>query len=230
MRPSLRNMASNYARLIRFVPKSGSAPLIGEPADAKLDVGLASYEGKPIEVNVFSGSSILTPGEKTGKTETVSKILSPLAQSEVGTIRCIGLNYASHANEVSMKIPEVPTVFMKPAQALADPFPAPTVIPAAFVADDAADYESELVLVLGKDAKNVKEEDAMDYLLGYTACNDVSSRKAQFATSQWTFSKSFDGACPIGPAFVAKDAIPDIKAAGVKGYLNGKVVQESKFE
>lgn len=221
---------ANYARLIRFVPKSGSSPLIGEPVDAKLDVGVASYEGKDIEVNVFSGKSILSPGEKTGKTETVEKLLSPLAQSEVGTIRCIGLNYASHANEVNMPIPEVPTVFMKPAQSLGDPFPAPTIIPKAFVKDEAADYESELVLVIGKDAKNVSEADAMEYLAGYTACNDVSSRKAQFATTQWTFSKSFDGACPLGPVFVARDAIPNIGEAGIKGYLNGKVVQQSNFE
>lgn len=65
-----------------------------------------------------------------------------------------------------MAIPTVPTVFMKPAQAIADPFPAPTIIPRAFVKDNAADYESELVLVIGKDAKNVTEEEAMDYLLG----------------------------------------------------------------
>lgn len=94
MRPSLRVMAS-YARLIRFVPKSGGSPLIGEPVDAAVDVGLASFEGKNIEVNVFSGKSVLSPGEKTGKTETVDKVLSPLAQAEVGTIRCIGLNVSA---------------------------------------------------------------------------------------------------------------------------------------
>jgi 2-keto-4-pentenoate hydratase/2-oxohepta-3-ene-1,7-dioic acid hydratase in catechol pathway len=65
-----------------------------------------------------------------------------------------------------MTIPTVPTVFMKPAQSVADPFPAPTIIPRAFVKDNAADYESELALVIGKDAKNVTEEEALDYLLG----------------------------------------------------------------
>lgn len=83
---------ASYARLIRFVPKGSTTTLIGEPVDANLDVGVASYEGKPIEVNVFSGSSVLSPGEKTGKTETVDRILSPIAMSETGTIRCIGLN------------------------------------------------------------------------------------------------------------------------------------------
>lgn len=83
---------SNYTRLVRFLPQSSPAsPLVGEPVDDSLDVGLATYEGKPIEVEVFSGSSILSPGEKTGDRAIIGR-LSPLAQSEVGTIRCIGLN------------------------------------------------------------------------------------------------------------------------------------------
>lgn len=83
---------SSFSRLVRFIPKSSSTPLIGEPVNADLDVGLAAYESKPIEVEVFSGTSVLKPGEKTGKKEIVERLLSPLAQSEVGTIRCIGLN------------------------------------------------------------------------------------------------------------------------------------------
>jgi len=66
-----------------------------------------------------------------------------------------------------METPDVPSVFMKPSNSLGDPYPAPTILPAAFVKDDAADHESEVALVIGKTAKNVSEEDAMDYLLGY---------------------------------------------------------------
>lgn len=66
------------------------------------------------------------------------------------------------------------------------------------------DYESELVIVIGKPAKDVSEADALNYVLGYTAANDVSARKDQFAQSQWCFSKGFDGACPIG-----KSRLPD---------------------
>jgi 2-keto-4-pentenoate hydratase/2-oxohepta-3-ene-1,7-dioic acid hydratase in catechol pathway len=68
---------------------------------------------------------------------------------------------------MGLDTPDVPSVFMKPANALGDPYPAPTVIPAPFVKDDAADYEAEVALVIGKTAKNVSEEEAMDYLLGY---------------------------------------------------------------
>jgi hypothetical protein len=83
---------------VRFIPKSSDEPLIGEPVDANLDVGAATRAGKDVEVKVFSGSSILSPGSPTGKTETIGRILSPLAESEVGTIRCIGLNVSDPIN------------------------------------------------------------------------------------------------------------------------------------
>ena len=82
-------------------------------------------------------------------------------------------------------------------------------------------------MVIGKDAKNVSETEALDYVLGYTASNDVSSRAAQFAQSQWCYSKGFDGACPIGPVLVSKKLIPDVGALKLRGLKNGKVVQES---
>lgn len=87
---------STFTRLVRFTPKSGSpAPLIGQPVDPKQDVGLASYAGEAIKVELYSGSSILSPGEKTGEQAEVGTLLSPLAKSEVGMIRCIGLNVSS---------------------------------------------------------------------------------------------------------------------------------------
>lgn len=81
---------------------------------------------------------------------------------------------------------------------MGDPWPATTVIPKITQADDCGDYESELAVVIGKQAKNVSESDAMDYVLGYTAANDVSSRTSQLNQSQWSFSKGFDGSCPLG--------------------------------
>ena len=149
-------------------------------------------------MEIYSGKSVLSPGAPTGKIETVGRLLSPLAESEVGTIRCIGLNYAQHAQEAKMALPDIPTVFMKPSTALADPYPAPTIIPKFTIKDDCADYESELVVVIGKKCKDISEAEALEYVLGYTAANDVSSRSEQFAQSQWSYSKGFDGACPIG--------------------------------
>lgn len=87
---------SSWSRLVRFEPSSGGAPQIGEPVDTSLDVGLATFNGEPVEVELFSGSSVVAAGERTGRKETVGRLLSPLAESEVGTIRCIGLNVRSH--------------------------------------------------------------------------------------------------------------------------------------
>lgn len=79
--------------LVRFVPKSDfTRILIGQPVDEDLDVGVALRKGEKVDVEVFSGSSVLDPGIVTGLTETIHRILSPLAQTEVGTIRCVGLN------------------------------------------------------------------------------------------------------------------------------------------
>lgn len=99
---------------------------------------------------------------------------------------------------MSLAIPEVPTLFIKPSTSLADPFPAPTVLPKITQEDGTGDYESEMVIVIGQDARDVTESEALDYVLGYTAANDVSSRTCQMNQSQWCFSKGFDGSCPIG--------------------------------
>lgn len=195
----MSKIASTFSRLVRFVPKSNpSKVLIGEPVDAQLDVGLALYQGKEVSVRPFTGASVLNPGQKTESTEIISRILSPLSQNEVGSIRCIGLNYTSHAAEMKLSIPDVPTLFIKPPTALSDPWPAPTILPKITQVDNTGDYESEMVIVIGRDAKDVSEADALDYVLGYTAANDVSSRTSQMNQSQWCFSKGFDTSCPIG--------------------------------
>lgn len=183
--------------LVRFTPPSSSTVLIGQPTDYNIDVGLAIKEGKEVTVEVYGGSSVLSAGDPTGEIEKIGTLLSPLAQSETGTIRCVGLNYVQHANEAKMALPTVPVLFMKPNTSLADPS-APYTIPKHVIENDSVDYESELAVIIGKSAKDVSEKDALDYVLGYTACNDISSRAEQFAQSQWSYSKGFDGACPIG--------------------------------
>ncbi|KAK4243553.1 hypothetical protein C7999DRAFT_44663 [Corynascus novoguineensis] len=218
----------SFDRLVRFVPKGDDSKiLLGEPVDNSVDVGAAVRKGEDVQVKVYSGKSALDAGSPTGETAIIGRILAPLTQEEVGTIRCIGLNYKKHAEEAKMSIPEIPTVFLKPATCLADPYPAPTVIPKHTIASDSADYESELAIVLGKEAKNVSEADALDYVLGYTASNDISSRAAQFAQTQWCYSKGFDGACPIGPVLVNKRLVPDVGKLRLRGLKNGKVVQDS---
>lgn len=217
------------AGLIRFVSASTQEVLIGEPSDALLDVGLASLTSTPFTATVFSGSSVLTPGCATARVERVAQLLSPLAQSEVGTIRGIALNYFSHASHTGLPIPSEPMMFMKPCTSLAGPYPEPTVLPRYAKPTDGADYEGELAVVIGRRCKNVHPERALDYVLGYTAANDVSSRTLQWQQKQWCFSKGFDSSCPIGPALVAPHVLPsaDPSAFHLQTELNGKRVQES---
>jgi len=224
-------LQSPFSRLVRFVPRSDPNKIfIGEPESDSVDVGVAVRNGEEVKVVVWSGSSVLKPGSKSDERAVIDRILSPVSVDEIGTIRCIGLNYVQHAKEVGVALPDVPTVFLKPNTALGDPWPAPTVLPLLTQADDCGDYESELAVVLGKTAKNVSEADAMDYVLGYTACNDVSSRTYQLNQSQWCFAKGFDGSCPLGPALVSKDLIPDPAKLHMRGLRNGDVLQESGID
>ncbi|KAL1984503.1 hypothetical protein VTN96DRAFT_9102 [Rasamsonia emersonii] len=224
-------MTASFSRLVRFIPKSDpSKVLIGEPVDPNVDVGLTLYDGKDVAVRTYSGSSILSPGKRTETVETIARVLSPLAQEEVGTIRCIGLNYVSHAAEMNLAIPDIPTIFLKPATALADPWPAPSILPKITQRDSTGDYESELAIIIGKTAKNVSEQDALDYVLGYTAANDVSSRTAQTSQSQWCFSKGFDTACPLGPVVASTSLVPDVSKLRIRGVKNGKVMQDCGLE
>ncbi|EPE02135.1 fumarylacetoacetate hydrolase family protein [Ophiostoma piceae UAMH 11346] len=128
----------------------------------------------------------------------------------------IQVTYKQQAQEIGMSIPEGPTVFLKPNTALAGPYPEPVILPKLTQADNCGDYESELGVVVGKTAKNVSEADALDYVLGYTACNGL----------QWCFSKGFDSACPIGPTLASKDAVPNPSAFRVRDLKNGKAVQD----
>lgn len=107
------------------------------------------------------------------------------------------MNYSDHAEEGGFPTPKVPILFTKPRAALADPYPAPINIPKC-AQDDTSDYEAELCLVIGKTGRDISEDDALDYVLGYTASNDVSARTMQMLTAQWSFSKGLDGSCPLG--------------------------------
>ena len=109
----------------------------------------------------------------------------------------MGLNYMDHAQEANLPLPKAPILFTKPRTALAGPYPATINIPKC-AQDGSSDYEAELCLVIGKTGRDIPEKRALDYVLGYTASNDVSARTMQMITAQWSFSKGLDGSCPIG--------------------------------
>jgi len=187
-------------------------------------VGLSIFNGEKVEAKLVTGSAF--SGTVTSKSMHIKQLLSPIAMSEVPIIRCMGLNYRDHAKEANMPIPTDPVLFIKPRTALNGPFPAKINVP-AFAQDNTSDYEAELSIVISKDGRDIAEEDAMDYVLGYTSSNDVSARKTQFLNSQWSFSKGLDGSCPIGPILVAPSAIGDPHNLVIKAIHNESVVQDS---
>ena len=136
---------------------------------------------------------------------------------------CIGLNYRDHAVEFGLPIPESPVIFLKPSTS-ATGHRSSIIYPAMC---HRLDYEAELAVVIGKKAKNVSEEDALSYVLGYTIANDVTARDLQPKTGQWTIAKSFDTFLPLGP-FIETDLDPD--HLEIIARVNGKVVQRSNTE
>jgi 2-keto-4-pentenoate hydratase/2-oxohepta-3-ene-1,7-dioic acid hydratase in catechol pathway len=140
-----------------------------------------------------------------------------------GKILCIGLNYRRHAQETGAKVPEVPILFSKFNNAVAaagEPIPLP---------ENAVeyDYEAELAVVIGRQARRVSEAAVPDYVFGYCCANDLSARDLQFRTQQWLLGKTLDKFMPIGPYLVTADEVPDPQALPVRCWMNGELRQDS---
>ena len=136
----------------------------------------------------------------------------------------VGLNYRDHCEENNLEPPAFPVTFAKYPSAIIGPDDAITWHPEV---TQQVDYEAEFAFVIGKKARCVSEESAMDYVTGYTIVNDVSARDAQFADGQWVRAKSLDTFCPMGPALVTKDEFPDPPHLDIKCLVNGKTLQQS---
>lgn len=149
--------------------------------------------------------------------------LAPIAPRQVIGI---GLNYRRHATETGMPLPAYPVVFHKTLNSVQSP-DGPIVLPAG-VQCEKADYECELAVVIGRDAKDVPPERALDHVFGYTCANDVSARDWQLERGggQWSYGKSFDTFCPLGPVIVTRDEIADPNDLEIRTRLNGVTVQD----
>jgi 2-keto-4-pentenoate hydratase/2-oxohepta-3-ene-1,7-dioic acid hydratase in catechol pathway len=141
----------------------------------------------------------------------------------IGKILCIGLNYADHAEEAGMEVPSEPVLFTKATSAINGPNDA-VEIP---LNSTATDWECELAIVIGKEAKYIKEEEAFDYIAGYCVLNDISERDFQInRVGQWVKGKSCDTFAPIGPWMVTKDEIPDPQNLKMWLDVNGTRFQD----
>ena len=168
------------------------------------------------------GDFYASPQPTSEKVE-IKKLLAPIQPS---SIICIGLNYREHAEETGAKFPEYPIVFFKGLNTLQNP--GDTIEIPGHLRSNEVDYECELAVVIGRACKNVSREKALEYVLGYTCCNDVSARDWQlkFGGGQWCRGKSFDSFSPLGPVLVTRDEIPNPNALKIRTILNGQVMQD----
>lgn len=166
----------------------------------------------------------LGPHLATNRPAQVRRILAPIVPP---AILCIGLNYRKHAEETGQPLPQFPVLFMKQPAALQDPG-GPIRIPETLRSTQ-VDFEGELVVVIGRRCKNVKRDDALHYVLGYTCGNDVSARdwQKQWGGGQFCRGKTFDTFAPIGPHITTTDEIPDPSKLHITTRLNGTEMQSS---
>lgn len=153
---------------------------------------------------------VLQISEKANTVPT-AEVTPALPVANPGKIVCLGLNYIDHIKEGGYAVPEYPALFMRCLDSMM-PAGAPMIRPTC---SEQLDYEVELMLIVGKKGKHIKEEDALDYVFAYTLFNDGSVRNYQRKTHQWTPGKNFDSTGPVGPISVTPDELPE-GAVGLK--------------
>jgi 2-keto-4-pentenoate hydratase/2-oxohepta-3-ene-1,7-dioic acid hydratase in catechol pathway len=161
------------------------------------------------------------------------KILAPIPTPKRDVI-CVGLNYHDHAKEFQSSgydtntskkaAPDHPIIFTKATTSVIGP---DDNIPSANDPSNSIDYEGELGLVIGKQSRNIKKADAYNIIFGYTIINDVTARNLQNLHKQWFLGKSPDGFCPMGPAIVTADEVPDVTKLTLVTKVNGEIRQNA---
>jgi 2-keto-4-pentenoate hydratase/2-oxohepta-3-ene-1,7-dioic acid hydratase in catechol pathway len=195
-------------RIIRYSDSSG-----------KIGYGSEQADGSAFAIR----GDIFAEFEVTKDKAQIQHRLAPIVPS---TIWCIGLNYKLHAKETGSTVPEYPVLFAKSPSALQNPGD-PIQIP-TYLKSEEVDFECELAVVIGKACKNVRREQALNYVLGYSCANDVSARDWQLKRggTQWCRGKTFDTFAPLGPCLVTKDDIPDPQTLRIQTILNGESMQD----
>ena len=208
-------------RIIRFENEKGQVRY-GLDRDVVQD-GVAGDQAELLKGDPFSGL------EETNEKAGLIRLLAPVVPTN---ILCIGRNYVDHIEEFGEEfgrdVPVYPILFLKNTASLNDPG-APIRIPRCQMKGPEVDYEGELAAVIGRPARNVSEEEALDYVLGYTVSNDVSARRWQIlgGGDQWCRGKGFDTFCPLGPSLLTPDELGDPQNLHIQTRLNGEIMQDS---
>lgn len=180
-----------------------------------LEFGQAAMDAVKRAVKEGTGSRVL---------KSLVTFKAPIMDPE--KVICVGMNYVDHCTEQNLPVPEEPVIFNKFPSSVCSPG---DPIPLLDGQTNELDFEVEMVIVVGKECKQVAEKDAMQYVLGYTVAHDVSARDWQLKRNggQWLLGKTFDNYSPIGPAIVTCDELGDAHKLGIRCFVNGKSVQDS---
>lgn len=161
-----------------------------------------------------------------------ARIVAPIPRP-AKNIFCVGKNYHEHAKEFAGSgfdatakevVPEAPVVFSKPPTAVIGPG---EPIPAHLDPTESVDYEGELAVVIGTRGRGIRKADALRHVFGYTIVNDVTARTLQHRHRQWILGKGIDGFCPMGPAILTADEVPDPTALRLRTWVNGEPRQDA---
>ncbi len=189
------------------------------------DPRFALVEGEPgsEELVVITGDPIYTPVQPTGERirldDDAVRLLAPVIPRS--KIVGVGRNYAAHAAEHGNEVPTQPLLFLKPNTSVIGP-DEPILLPDW---TEHVEHEAELAIVIGKVAKDVSPERALDHVFGFTVANDVTARDIQRSDDQWTRAKGFDSSCPIGPWIVPGLDVEDL---AVRARVNGDLKQDGR--
>lgn len=178
------------------------------------------YKGSTYNGTLESGKIVFASGGPVGE-DLLLEDVKLLPPAEPSKIILVGLNYASHAKELNMDIPEEPIIFLKPPTALIgekDKIKYPK-------SSSRVDYEGELAVIIKDEIKDISEKEALKHILGYSCFNDVTARDLQKKDGQWTRAKSFDTFAPLGP-WIETDLDPG--DLSLKTFLNGELKQSSR--
>jgi acylpyruvate hydrolase len=215
-------------RLVRYRSRGRDrfgvqASMAGRPGILPLDgLGLRRSSAGLLPLLTAGASALdqareaLASGEQAGWiAESEVTLLAPVPRP--GKILCLGHNYKGHIGLGRSEPPEFPTIFSKPPTTVTGPG-WPIVVPGV---TEQVDFEAELAVVVGRGGRGIPEAAAMGHVAGYTIANDVSARDVQKRTSQWMLGKAFDSFCPLGPALVSRDEVPDPYGLELCLTLNG---------
>lgn len=220
-------------KLVTYKPRGASAQL-GALVDGKV-INLAEATGGALPNDMRAFLSMGDEGLKIAKKVATKKnagqgvaladvkLLAPITNPN--KVVAIGLNYMDHIKESNAQVPKLPIMFTKYTTSIVGPGDEVRWDPELTAK---VDWEVELAVVIGKPTYRVSEADALNYVVGYTACNDVSARDLQTERGdQWIRGKSLDTFCPLGPCIVTKDEIADPHNLKLKTIVNGKTMQDS---